>query len=433
MLIHSFKKLQTVRVLVLGDFMVDRYIFGHIDRISPEAPVPIMRVKEESARPGGAGNVALNLRALGAEVSVIGVIGDDFYGRQLLSLLGQEKIDCSHLILDPKQLTIVKSRLMAGSQHVIRLDEEHLLPLSQELEETVASYFSAIISHFDIVAFSDYAKGFFTPSLLKKLIVIGNQKGARMIVDPKGEDFSKYRGVFTLKPNLKEAYHAAKLPKEAPLIEVANALLKQTGVNQLIITRSEKGISLFTKGGNESHFPVKAQEVVDVTGAGDTVLATLVFALASGLDLEEAIELANIASGIAVSRLGCAHITQKELAKKLLEEDYDNKIFEEHHLALLLQVIQDEPYIVATLEGLDRFTLQLLEHIRRLKDLHRGSKVLLYIRQDKDVMPLASILSSFKEIDYLILAEESDFDIYAHLKPEAIYTVLQDSVQKVTV
>ena len=421
MLIQSFKKLESIRALVLGDFMIDRYIFGSIDRISPEAPVPIMHVKEESSRPGGAGNVALNLVALGAKVGIIGVVGKDYHGRGLCTLLEKEGIDCSFFFLEEALSTIIKSRLIAGSQHIIRLDEEKVVPLSLELEEKIVSAFENIVSSFDIVAFSDYHKGFFTPSLLKRLISIARVKGVSIIVDPKGDDFTKYRGVFTLKPNLKEAYLASKLPKTAPLSEVASTLIEQAGLEQLIITRSEKGISLFKKDGTQLDFPVRAQEVVDVTGAGDTVLATLLFALANGLNLEESIELSNIASSIAVSRLGCAHITQKELAKRLLEESTENKIFEEHHLFPLMQALEGERHIVLSIENLNRFNLQHLDYIRELKEIHGGAKTLVYIGQ----RDLASLLSSFKEIDYLIL-REGGLSHLGSLTPEASYTLQEN-------
>jgi rfaE bifunctional protein kinase chain/domain len=429
MLIQSFKKLEVIKALVLGDFMIDRYIFGQIDRISPEAPVPIMQVKEENIRPGGAGNVALNLRALGAQCSIIGMIGDDTNGKELLSLLEEKGVDCSRLFLERKLSTIVKSRLIAGSQHIIRLDQEKISPLPSDLEDRVVSAFESIVSEFHIVAFSDYHKGFFTPSLLARLIEIANKKHIRIIVDPKGDDFSKYKGVFTIKPNLKEAYLASKLPKTAPLSDVGSTLLKQANLDQLIITRSEKGISLFKKDGTQIDFPVKTQEVVDVTGAGDTVLATMVFALANGLSLEESIELANMASAIAVSRLGCAHITQKDLAKELLDQSTENKIFDDQHLFALMQALEGERYITLSIEGLTRFNLEHLNYIRELKEIHKGAKTLIYVgMEDPKQGALASLLASFKEIDYLILKEGDFSPIYEALSPEASYNVEENFI-----
>lgn len=292
-----------VKVSVVGDIMLDHYSYGQVKRISPEAPVPIFSLEREESLPGGAANVALNLLSLEAEVVLFGRVGDDARGRRLSSFFP----DAQGIVVQEGYLTPIKNRLIALSQQVMRIDQEEVTPLPP-------LYYDVILDRVfdaDIIALSDYGKGFLTTGLIRLIMEEARKKNIPVLVDPKGIDFTKYRGAFLIKPNVKEAYAAAK--KEEDLEEVARILLRDTGAEMLLITRSEEGMTLFQKGGGREDFPVLSKEVVDVTGAGDTVLAVLTLALGSGLEIQEAIRMANVAASIAIQQVGCVRVSLKEI------------------------------------------------------------------------------------------------------------------------
>lgn len=313
-LTKTLSHLQPFKALVLGDFLLDMYTTGKVRRISPEAPVPVMEVLKQESRPGGAGNVVLNLAALGATVFAVGRIGDEPFGAELKQLL--RRIDTNSLLVELNYRTPVKNRFIADSQQLIRVDFETTSPLHPDLEKKILAQLKILIPQVQVVALSDYGKGFLTNRLIRAALQMAKEANIPTVVDPKGIDFIKYKGATVLKPNLMESYAAAKLPTEAPLEEVARVLAPLADI--LLITRSEAGISVF-KGGERSDFPVRSKEVKDVTGAGDTVLAMLCLGLANGLDIYEAAQLANVGASLSVERLGCVQITLPELAKRLLE------------------------------------------------------------------------------------------------------------------
>lgn len=290
-------------VLVAGDLMLDIYTIGEVARISPEAPVPVLRVTSEEHLPGGAGNALLNLVSLGMNVVALGRVGTDEGGEHLLSVLESEKVDTTHIIRDEGYQTPLKNRMIASGQQLVRIDYEEPSPHTTPFNPQT-------LNDIDVVAISDYAKGFLTPAYLEALISEAQLRKIPIVVDPKGRDFTRYAGVTLLKPNLSEAITAAGLGHEATLDEIAAELL--SSVETLMITRSSDGISLFEQG-TRHDFPAHVQEVKDVTGAGDTVLAIITAALANNMPLTEAAELANIAAGIAIERLGCARISQADL------------------------------------------------------------------------------------------------------------------------
>jgi D-glycero-beta-D-manno-heptose-7-phosphate kinase len=300
-----------VSILVIGDFLLDTYTRGHVHRISPEAPVPVLEVHSEDARPGGAGNVVLNLTKLNARVFAAGRVGTDSQGTQLMDYLAHEQVDLTALF-PSSEPTPVKNRLIAESQQLLRVDREMIAPLSPALEQRLLKQIDQILPHVDVIALSDYGKGVITVSLCTSVMKMAKTASIPLIADPKGRDFTKYRGATILKPNLKEAYDAAHLPLQAPLEEVAKRLLSFE-LEHLLITRSEAGMSLFSSDASRHDFPTHAREVKDVTGAGDTVLAVLSFALAHRLDIHSAIRLANRAASIAVQRIGCAQVTLEEI------------------------------------------------------------------------------------------------------------------------
>lgn len=305
--------------LLLGDFMLDVYTIGKVKRISPEAPVPVIEVMRQEARPGGAGNAVLNLAALKGEVIAVGRVGQDEEGKRLLSRLQEAGANTQYVLAEPEYKTPVKNRLIANHQQLLRVDTETLIPLSPSLEAYLMEQLSLLIPQVEVVAVSDYGKGFLTRPLLSRAIDLCRIHKVPILIDPKGSDFSKYRGASILKPNLQEAYTAAKMNHSEPLNEVAEAIFQSVQIDRLLITRSEEGMSLFEPSGARFDFPVHAKEVKDVTGAGDTVLAVICASLACGLDISTAAQLSNTAAAIAIERVGCVQVTLEDLKTRLLE------------------------------------------------------------------------------------------------------------------
>jgi D-beta-D-heptose 7-phosphate kinase/D-beta-D-heptose 1-phosphate adenosyltransferase len=302
-------------ILVIGDLMIDHYIWGDATRLSPEAPVPIVNVKNESTTLGGAANVAQNLVALGAKVTLGGVIGDDAFGVRLVEILASEGIATDAILKDALRPTTVKTRVVAGSHQLVRVDREITDPILSELEDKLVDKLDHYINEADIVLFSDYGKGLFSDGLTQRLIKLANGKQKKVIIDPKGLDYGKYKGAFIIKPNRKELAEAAKTEKIKTIEELqkaAKVIFKQTGVEYLIVTLSEEGMVILDEL-TYKLLPVKATAVFDVTGAGDTVLATIAYFIASGLSIEEACELANHAAAIVIRRVGSATTTIDEI------------------------------------------------------------------------------------------------------------------------
>lgn len=311
--------LRPFKALVLGDYLLDAYTFGRVKRVSPEAPVLILESLKQESRPGGAGNVVLSLLALQAETFVCGRVGYDAEGTELKNRLADAGADIACLHAESDYPTPVKNRMIADGQQLLRVDREVITPLSRPLEDACILDLSVKIPQVEVVALSDYGKGFLSRRLLSAAFEIAKEHHVPVIVDPKGIDFAKYRGATLIKPNLSEAYAAARLPPSALLEEVASELFQITHAEMLLITRSEEGSSLFTKGGMRTDFPVRCKEVKDVTGAGDTVLSMICLGMAIELEMSLTAQLANVAAGIAIGRLGCAQVTLSELAERLSE------------------------------------------------------------------------------------------------------------------
>jgi rfaE bifunctional protein kinase chain/domain len=310
-------------VLVVGDVMCDVYLWGKVNRISPEAPVPIFESMEQRQALGGAGNVAANLRALGCEVYLVGVVGADAAAQRVRGLLQQQGMSDSWLLEDSNRPTTEKTRLIAHQQQVLRLDQESRAPLAPGLIEKAAAGFEALIPKVDGVVCSDYCKGVCTESLLRALFSMAQTTGRPVIVDPKVRDFSLYSGATALTPNLAEAEHAAGLTLDGPgSLETAAALLLQkTAARALLVTRGKDGMSLFHPPEAPVHVPARAREVFDSTGAGDTVVAAFTMALLCGFSLPHATYLANAAAGIVVGKIGTAVVTPEELHASLAGDD----------------------------------------------------------------------------------------------------------------
>lgn len=379
--------------------MVDAYTIGSANRISPEAPVAVVAVQREEKRPGGAGNVALNLVSLGAKVSVLGRVGDDVIGRFLIESLEQEGIDTSWVGVDKQWPTSLKNRILADMQQVVRVDHESTDPIHPELEESLIQSIDTMLEKIDLVAISDYAKGFLSTRLLSALIGKARSKGIPVITDPKGVEWKKYSGSFLIKPNLSEAVKAAGLEGKRPLAEIAEVLFREAEAEYFMVTRGSEGISLFNQQGHEEHFAVRMRSVKDVTGAGDTVLAMLSASIASGLTLNQATELANVAAGIAIEEMGCHRVTLTQLAHRLLEIDRANKIFDEDHLFVLEKALGGRSVEFLSVDTRNGFSPDLLQAIHS-----RGKQGALVIHvEDESPNPLMmNALASLNDVEFII-------------------------------
>jgi D-beta-D-heptose 7-phosphate kinase/D-beta-D-heptose 1-phosphate adenosyltransferase len=308
------------RILVVGDLMLDQYVRGTAGRISPEAPVPVVRVTGESMIPGGAGNVAANLAALQARVSVMGVIGDDEAGRRLLADFGEMAVDTGHVIFDRHRVTSQKCRIVAERQQVVRYDRETDSPLSVETEGRILERLEPAVRDSEAVILSDYGKGVVTPRILAATIRLAKRGGVPVTVDPKIEHFRRYRGVTCITPNLHEAWSGMRRSPRPGLDELERLgkdILRTLRCESVLITRGPDGMSLFKANGRIVHVPTQAREVFDVTGAGDTVISTLTLALASGAKIEQAAVVSNHAAGIVVGKLGTATTSIPEILRAL--------------------------------------------------------------------------------------------------------------------
>lgn len=300
------------KAFVLGDLMVDHYTHGVVSRISPEAPVPVLLVSHERILPGGAGNVMVNLTALGIEVFACGRLGNDPPAQVCLEALKKKGVDVEGVVLSSSFQTPVKTRMIAQNQQILRVDCEQEMALDPKEMEWCFDFFKKKIKEIAVVVISDYAKGFCTQIFLQKVIQEANLHGIPVVVDPKSNSFSLYRGATLIKPNFSEAAKAAQLSEKNPIEEIAERIFQENFCRYLMITRSEKGIFLFEKK-EKLHFPAAVHEVKDVTGAGDTVCAVIAFAFAHRLSLESGCFLANLAAGYVVERLGCIEVSKEKL------------------------------------------------------------------------------------------------------------------------
>jgi len=319
------------RILVIGDLMLDEFVWGKVGRISPEAPVPVVEVTGESFFPGGAANVARNLREFLDRVSVIGMIGKDRSGQQLRELLAQRKIDISDSIEDEKFPTIVKTRIIARHQQVVRVDREKIArPATAQIRKVVAAVRKRL-PNFDAIIFEDYGKGFVTRDLVAQ--IAREARAAKKIVtaDPNPQNLIDWTGMTAVKPNRAEAFLAAGMPardselspkKDIDLVHAGKELLQKWGVQYLLITLGEHGVMFFEKGKRPHHIPTKARDVFDVSGAGDTAIAMFTLALVCNATPLEAAQIANHASAVVVGKLGTATVTRDELISSC-EHDFD--------------------------------------------------------------------------------------------------------------
>lgn len=437
-LLELVAKLGEARVLVVGDLMLDRYIWASVDRISPEAPIPVAHARREDALLGGAANVANNLAALGVKTMLCGLTGSDDAAVILRKGLKERKINAVGVIADKARVTTVKTRVLAQNQQLLRIDHEKREPVSKKIEDSVLQFVHKSMDAFDVLVISDYAKGLLTDRVISGIIGHCSKAGKRVIVDPKGKEFSKYKGASVLTPNRHEAAIASGMDinTSGDIDEAGRKLLGITKSEAIIITCGKDGMVVCRKRRPSHHLPTLAREVFDVTGAGDSVIAVLASAMAVGADLDNAARLANLAGGIVVGKMGASPVSKQELSNALHDKGLDHNIFPTDQWKSLKEQLGEERRagnrIVFT-NGC--FDLIHSGHIKLLQDARKFGEILVVgVNTDKSVRSIkgpkrpvlgeterAHILASLDAVDYVVLFNETTpLRLIGELKPDVL-------------
>lgn len=427
---------QKSNILVIGDLMIDHYLWGDCKRISPEAPVQVVNIKKESSLLGGAGNVINNLIAFEANVIVSSVIGDDAVSEELLQLLKKRDIDTSTIIQEKNRKTTKKSRVISSNQQIIRIDNESTDNILEESQDLIFKNISKSINKIDIIILSDYGKGVLTDTLTKKIIQLANHHNKKVLVDPKGNDYSKYKGAYLLTPNKREACEATQIDiiDEKSLISAHDKLKKELNLTYSIITLSEDGISIYDK--NLKTIPTVAQEVFDVTGAGDTVIASIAYALSINMDIYDSVEFANYAAAVVVAKVGSATASLFEIEEYIssLHKNYADvciKNFEEINQIVNLKK-EDNKKIVFTNGCFDILHAGHVRYLEMSKSF--GDLLIVGLNSDDSVKRLkgeerpintqedrAYLLSALESVDYVVIFEDdTPYNLIKLIKPNIL-------------
>ena len=424
------------KLLVIGDLMIDHYLWGSCERISPEAPVQVVNVKSESAVLGGAGNVINNLCALGAQVDVISVIGGCEISDELKALLADIKVNTQYLITQKDRITSKKSRIIAAQQQVVRYDRESTDEISSESQKQILASFKSIINNYDGVLLSDYGKGVLTFELTQALITLANENDKKVLIDPKGLDYSKYKGAYLLTPNKKEASEATNIniADDSSLPQAITQLKDECDLDVSLITLSEDGVAIYDND-LRTH-PTVAREVFDVTGAGDTVLASLGFALACNVDIDEAVKFSNLAAGVVVGKIGSATATLNEIIE--YESSLNKSTSDEHiksldEIATLSEELKARGKKIIFTNGC--FDILHAGHVRYLETAKSyGDILILGLNSDRSVKALkgenrpinmhmdrAYILAALEAVDYVVVFDDdTPYDLIKAIKPHVL-------------
>ena len=431
-----YLQVKSPKLLVIGDLMIDHYLWGSCERISPEAPVQVINVNNESTLLGGAGNVINNLKALGANVDVISIVGECDISDELKGLLDDIEVDTKYMFIQQDRITSKKSRIIASQQQVVRYDRESTVEINNKSQNHILDTFTKIIANYDLVLLSDYGKGILTNKLTQSLINVANKYGKKVLIDPKGSDYSKYRGAYLLTPNIKEASEATKINiiDDTSLNQAIIQLKSQCDLDISLITLSDKGVAVY-----DDEFrihPTFAREVFDVTGAGDTVLASLGFALACDLNIDEAIEFSNFAAGVVVGKIGSATATLNEIIEY---ESSLNKSFSEEHIKTLNEIIS----LCAELKARGKrvvftngcFDLLHAGHVKYLETAKSfGDVLIIGLNSDRSVTALkgegrpinaqmdrAYMLAALEVVDYVVIFDEdTPYKLIKAIKPHTL-------------
>ena len=422
------------KILVIGDLMLDHYLWGKCERISPEAPVQVVDISKETTVLGGAGNVINNLKVMGAKVGVLSVIGEDSSGEELLEMLSDFGVDTQNIVKEKDRKTSKKSRVIAVHQQIIRYDMESKDDINKRSEDEIYEKFEKIIGDFDTVLLSDYGKGVLTCSLTSKLIKLAKKHKKPILIDPKGDDYSKYRGATLITPNKKEAIEASRIDikDEESLLRAGEFLRGSFDLDFVVITLSEDGMVIF--GDEVLKVPTVAREVFDVTGAGDTVLASFGYALSCGLEIEKSARFATSAAAVVVGKLGSATASLDEIdmyEHSLRSGKASSKIKTKDEIIKLLENFRDKKIIftngcfdilhaghVKYLEKAKSFGDMLIvglnsdESVRRLK----GESRPINISEDR-----AYVLSSLESVSFVVeFCEDTPYDLISAIRPDVL-------------
>ena len=322
-LVERVEALKAKRVLCIGDAMLDRFIYGTADRISPEAPIPVLRIEREATMLGGAGNVVRNLVAIGVHPTFIAVVGNDLAGREVARLVSEHEDIDPCLVVETERQTTIKTRYFASSQQLLRADAETTQALTEQAIAQILTHCESIIPQVCAVVLSDYGKGVLAPVICTKIIAMANAHNVPVVVDPKGSNWNHYRGATLVTPNRKELADVSKMPveNEADIVAAARAVIAENGIHAVLATRSQDGMSLISDSDEPEHFAAEAREVYDVSGAGDTVVAIMAALLGSGATAVESARIANVAAGIVVGKVGTAVVYTDEITSALHHGD----------------------------------------------------------------------------------------------------------------
>jgi D-beta-D-heptose 7-phosphate kinase / D-beta-D-heptose 1-phosphate adenosyltransferase len=424
------------RVLVIGDLMIDHYLWGNCKRISPEAPVQVIDIESESSVLGGAGNVVSNLKSLGARVDAIGIISDSEASHELQKLLTDINVDTNFLITQKNRTISKKSRIVASQQQVVRYDQESTEDITLESQDLLLNTFKKIIDNYEVILLSDYGKGVLTQEITKSIITIANKHQKKVLVDPKGVDFSKYKGAYLLTPNQKEASEATQIniKDNTSLIKAITKLKNDYDLDVSLITLSEDGIAIFD---NKFRIhPTNTREVFDVTGAGDTVLASLGFALACNLKIDPAIKFSNLAASVVVSKIGSATATLDEIIE--LESSLNKSSSIEHIKSLeevkaLSKDLKSRNKKIVFTNGC--FDLLHAGHVQYLETAKSfGDILILGLNSDRSVKAIkgsgrpinnetdrAYIVAALEVVDYVVIFDEdTPYNLIKMINPNTL-------------
>lgn len=423
-------------ILVIGDLMIDHYLWGSCDRISPEAPVQVVNVKKENSVLGGAGNVINNLVSLGSSVEVISVIGDDSVANELKTLLSNIGVSFDNLVVEKGRKTSKKSRLMASNQQVLRYDSESVDEISKNSSNKILEILEKNIKNYSAIILSDYKKGVLTTTLTQDIIKLANRYKIKVLADPKGKDFSKYKGAYTLTPNKKEAMEATNIDikDEKSLVEALKSLKQNCNLEVSLITLSEQGIAIFDDELFTS--PTAAREVFDVTGAGDTVIASITFALSCGVDIKKALYFANLAAGVVVGKIGSATASLDEIYEyesQLNKSSSSSHIKTFDEIEKLAKKLHSQGKKIVFTNGC--FDILHVGHVKYLEEAKSyGDVLILGLNADSSVRKLkgssrpinsqddrAYILASLESVDYVVIfEEETPYELIKLIKPHVL-------------
>lgn len=428
------KRVKPASILVAGDVMVDEYVVGDVERISPESPVPVLVAKERLRRLGGAGNVVRNLVSMGATVALFATVGSDNAGQWFKKHCYELGVDTFWLKTDNLRPTTMKTRVVARNQQIVRIDEENTGTISKEIEKKVIDEIKSVLPQVKAVVISDYGKGFLTPGILRTLMEQARLENIPVFVDPKGMDFTKYKGATYVTPNVKEASVASgvDIHDKDSMGLAGKTLLSQTDAEAIVITRGREGISVISKSSIE-HFSVKPVEIVDVTGAGDTVISTLALAVASGLSVHEGIELANLAASLVVARFGAATVTLDEMIDSLKTDAHRRKILATSELDQALRHHRIQGQVIVFTNGCyDLFHAGHLELLRKAASC--GNVLVVGVNSDKSVKRIKgqqrpivpeterlAIIGALNFVDYVIaFDEDTPLNLIREIKPDVL-------------